>query len=178
MRSFQYEPDRDTVTRHAVRVLVLTPEDEVLLLRDTDPGHPDRHWWVTPGGGIDPGESDLVAACRELIEETGLAIDPAQLVGPLANRLVRHGYSDQIFVQTELFYAVEVERFAIDVSLHTPEEQLTLTGAKWWPLAELESTEEWVWPAQLPELVRRARQQPVPPRWELGEVDEESTRPL
>lgn len=178
MRSFRYEPDRDTVTRQAVRVVVMTPEDEVLLLRDTDPGCPDLHWWVTPGGGIDPGESDHQAAVRELIEETGLRIGTDQLIGPLANRLVRHGYSDQIFTQTELFYAVEVERFDLDTSGLTPEEVITLTGARWWPLVELSNTQEWIWPAQLVELVRRARQVPVPPSWELGQVDDESPRPI
>jgi len=38
--------------------------------------------WYTPGGGLDPGESPLDCARRELLEETGLApTGPLELVG-------------------------------------------------------------------------------------------------
>lgn len=36
--------------------------------------------WDLPKGGIDPGESGLAAAVRELAEETGLRADPYQLI--------------------------------------------------------------------------------------------------
>jgi TDG/mug DNA glycosylase family protein len=55
--------------REAVRALVLDPADRVLLVRfDDELGR----WWSTPGGGIDPGESDRDALARELVEEVGL----------------------------------------------------------------------------------------------------------
>ncbi len=31
--------------------------------------------WITPGGGVDPGETHEQAAIRELFEETGLVVD-------------------------------------------------------------------------------------------------------
>ncbi len=65
------------VTRHAVRVLLLDEADRLLLVRFWDQ---DRSWWCTPGGGIEPGESDLAAAARELREELGEA--PIE-IGPL-----------------------------------------------------------------------------------------------
>ena len=37
----------------------------VLLFADTDPGVPGVSWWVTPGGGIDPGETPEAAGLRE-----------------------------------------------------------------------------------------------------------------
>src|SRR5690606_42109346 len=53
---------------------------------DLDVDQPHRSWWFTVGGGIDPGETPHQAAVRELFEETGLRLDPAELVGPVIVR--------------------------------------------------------------------------------------------
>ena len=42
--------------RETVRVLLLDGAGSILLLHDSDPGIPAATWWMTPGGGIDPGE--------------------------------------------------------------------------------------------------------------------------
>jgi 8-oxo-dGTP pyrophosphatase MutT (NUDIX family) len=55
--------------RDAARAVVLDPEERVLLVRFE---FPRRRGWATPGGGIDPGESDEAAIRRELAKETGL----------------------------------------------------------------------------------------------------------
>ena len=80
-------------------------------------------WWVTPGGGIDPGESETEAAVREVREETGFDLDPGALLGPVARRHVVHGYSDQVIEQDEAFYLAQVDTFDVDVTGHTPEER-------------------------------------------------------
>src|SRR6516225_2065639 len=56
--------------RRAGRVIVLDPDDRVLLLRYDEEPPAGRHW-ATPGGGLNPGESYAAAASRELAEETG-----------------------------------------------------------------------------------------------------------
>jgi 8-oxo-dGTP pyrophosphatase MutT (NUDIX family) len=66
--------------RSAVRLVVLDEQGQILLFHTRSPDYPELGtWWEPPGGGIDPGESYVEAAVRELREETGLVADT---VGP------------------------------------------------------------------------------------------------
>ena len=105
--------------RTAVRVVLSDLDGALLLFRDSDPGAPGSAWWMTPGGGIDPGESALEAAVREVREETGLVIAAGDLVGPVARRASVHGYSDLVTVQHEDFYLLTVARFDVVTTGHT-----------------------------------------------------------
>ncbi|MCL6631340.1 MAG: NUDIX domain-containing protein [Alicyclobacillus herbarius] len=42
---------------------------------------PRRGWWYLPGGKVDPGEIWIEAAAREVLEETGLAVQDLRLRG-------------------------------------------------------------------------------------------------
>ena len=42
------------------------PEQQLLLFLARDSSRPGHHWWVTPGGGLQVGESFEEAASREL----------------------------------------------------------------------------------------------------------------
>ena len=55
--------------RHAVRVAILDPDRSIFLLR-YDNEEVGVHW-AMPGGGIEEGETELEAAQREILEETG-----------------------------------------------------------------------------------------------------------
>lgn len=177
-RRFQPVPPelRPRRNRSAARVII-TDGAAVLLLADTDPGLPGSRWWVTPGGGLDPGETPLAAARREVAEETGLVVAPDRLLGPVAVRTVVHGYSDQVLSQAESFYLLRVaDRFDPDPAGLTEDEQITLDGWAWHRLEDLATLPEPVWPGNLPALVALGE---APGGWpmDLGFV-EESTLPV
>lgn len=65
--------ERDFVGLHAadwVNVIALTAAGDVVLIRQYRHGTAAVHVEI-PGGMVDPGEEPLVAAQRELVEETG-----------------------------------------------------------------------------------------------------------
>ncbi len=73
--------------------IVLEQDVPALLITRRAPGlraHPGQ--WALPGGGRDPGESVPDAARRELHEETGVAVPPADVLGVLDDYVTRSGY--------------------------------------------------------------------------------------
>ncbi|WP_337174821.1 NUDIX hydrolase [Paludisphaera sp.] len=66
----------------AVHAIAITPEDEVLFVRQFRAGS-GRDSLEIPGGLVDPREDPVVAGARELLEETGYAGDPPRLIGSL-----------------------------------------------------------------------------------------------
>lgn len=155
--------------RRGVRVVVMAG-GETLLLGESDPAVAGSRWWVVPGGGIDDGEDEREAACRELWEETGLRAEVNALEGPVGHRRVVHGYSDRILVQDEAFYRITVPRFEREDAHLTDRERLRSTGSVWVPEGELPMG---VWPARLSELIAWRGGPPL----DLGLV-EESTVPV
>ena len=57
------------------RLVVMDPQGCVLLFLTAAPDSSGFTRWITPGGGVDPGESHDDAARRELFEETGYQVD-------------------------------------------------------------------------------------------------------
>lgn len=66
----------------AVHAIAITTAGEVLFVRQFRAAS-GRDSLEIPGGLVDPHEDPLVAGARELLEETGYAGDPPELIGTL-----------------------------------------------------------------------------------------------
>lgn len=64
---------------HAVGTIIENKEGKILVLR-RHKNDPEGNTWGLVGGKIDPGENKKQSAVREIKEEIGLAVNPANLV--------------------------------------------------------------------------------------------------
>lgn len=146
-------------TRECVRALILSPDNEVLLIHLVLPG---RALWITPGGGIAPGESHQDALRRELQEEVGRGDLP---LGP--HIWVRDGtysWAGEIRTEREYFYLVRAARFVADSSGNpVPGEREIMAELRWWPASDLQQSSEKFAPARLGSLVGELLAKGAPP---------------
>jgi 8-oxo-dGTP pyrophosphatase MutT (NUDIX family) len=142
------------IERQAARVVLLAPDGRVLLQHGLDPGRPeDGTWWLTPGGGLDDGESVEDAALREVLEETGLLLAREQLGRVVATRVCVFPFEGRRYRQRESFFAVGVEPFTPQHHGWDEVEQRALLDHRWWSTDELRATDETFYPSELVELV-------------------------
>ena len=147
----------DGSTRFASRVLLYDPDGRVLLFLDEFPDLPGRAKWITPGGGVEPGETAHEAAVRELYEETGLAVDDLgtivhSLEFPVSRPAARHSFSHWDF----FVHAVEAP-FEPSRANWTEDERRDVQDVRWWDIDELVASGQGFAPRELPSLVRRFR---------------------
>src|SRR5581483_10135647 len=111
--------------RENVRAVVRDRRGRILLLRYEDAY---SRWWVTPGGGREPGESDEATLRRELAEEIGL--EQFEL-GPLLWELSHWDHDDPSYGGgSSRVYGVDADAFEL--------RQITeALEARWFELDEL-----------------------------------------
>ncbi len=95
--------NRLIIQRTAVRALLLSERDQVLLSKIFVP---DRqiYIWIAPGGGVEEGESFEQALVREVKEETGFEIEAWS--GPVWLRRHRFQFRGETYDQNESFFLV------------------------------------------------------------------------
>ncbi|MFF0654022.1 NUDIX hydrolase [Micromonospora tulbaghiae] len=136
--------------RRAARVLLVDASDRVLLFEGSDPARPGHRYWFTPGGGLDPGESPADGAARELAEETGLRLAPAELGAPVWSEIVEFPFDGVWYRQDQQFYLVRVPGWEVDTAGFDDIERASVHGYRWWPIAELAASAERYYPPDLP----------------------------
>ena len=166
--------------RATARILLHSRFEEVfLLLTHFDPEVQLPPRWITPGGGIDPGESVIEAAIRELFEETGLVVTPEMLGEPVFESSGRWDWGDgaNFHTYTDHFFQLDITSvpavrpspesglgipmpseslrldsniFILDDSSWTDDERRDVLEHRWWKIPELVATNELIGPPELP----------------------------
>ena len=141
--------------RLSAKAFLVDADDRLLLLDCVDPARPEVRWWELPGGGVEPGEDEVDALVREVLEETGLAVD-RDAVGPLVwtqeSTFLHRG--ERRFTRCH----GRVVRASVEAAAEpvlTDDEQDTILGRRWWTRPELASARERFFPRHLPALLDR-----------------------
>ncbi|MFF5179066.1 NUDIX hydrolase [Micromonospora sp. NPDC000316] len=141
--------------RRAARVLLVDAAGRVLLFHGLDPARPGHRYWFTPGGGLAPQESPSAGAARELAEETGLRLAPADLGEPVWSDTIEFPFDGTWYRQQQDFFLHRVPSWQVNTAGFDDIEQRSITGHRWWLPAELAASGERFYPSELPALLTR-----------------------
>ena len=138
-------------TRRTARILLLGPDDRLLLFRYLAEGF--APFWIMAGGECDPGEDYLDAARRELREETGIDAQPLPLG---ITREANYVYAGEPVRALEHFFVHRTDTAAIDTSGHTELERQAMQEHRWFTRVEIGDWPETIYPLEILELIERA----------------------
>ena len=114
-------------------------------------------FWLTIGGGAERGETLAEAGAREMREEAGIDVAPADLGEPIGATVVDYALFALLPVtQRQTYFAVAVDDAAVSFEHQSLIERLTIESHEWLTADELEARPERIVDAELPRLIRVA----------------------
>jgi 8-oxo-dGTP pyrophosphatase MutT (NUDIX family) len=137
--------------RLTARVLLFDPQDRILLMKGRLPSNPRAPGaWFTVGGGVEPGESLIEAARREIREETGFT---DARVGPVlwTGEQIHHDRKGRPVRVREAFMAARCAGGEPARQGWQALELAFVDDIRWWTLDELVACAEPIFPPDLRE---------------------------
>jgi ADP-ribose pyrophosphatase YjhB (NUDIX family) len=133
--------------RRAARALIIDGSERVLLFRgmlaDREP------WWFAPGGGLEVDETYEAALGREVREETGLRIDPANVAAPVWTRDTLFTWQGEVERHLERYFVIRVRRLAVDTTGFEPGEAAMIREYRWWCIDDIRDSSERFAPSRM-----------------------------
>ncbi|WP_194202060.1 NUDIX hydrolase [Glycomyces albidus] len=151
------------VRRRCARVLLVDEDERVLLFHSRDYMGPGVEYYVTPGGGLEAGESLEAGAVREVFEETGLRLTGG--LGPVVAETagIWSDGPDLVIDSEDAYFFVRVPHFEPVRDGLEAIERREFTAARWMSVAEVEAVDALVFPAGPAALLKDLLDGPRPP---------------
>jgi 8-oxo-dGTP diphosphatase len=129
----------EKIVREAVRALLQTADERVLLVEIENP---DSQWrgWILPGGGLDKGESPRAALERELWEELGVRLPGEPKL--VAVRRKCFPWQGKIFDQIDNIYQWATKEFVPEPKITDRLELMNLQRFRWWHPLEIAAAKD------------------------------------
>lgn len=149
-------------TRKSSRAIVLNKQNQIFLFQYTFDFFAEKESiWITPGGGLDDGESFEEALKRELFEEMGIKLtEPAMFV---FYRTPLYELKDGETVRSEeRFYLVRLDETEFSCTGWTESEKERMTAGKWWSAEEIKASGEKFFSADILGILERLSRGEIP----------------
>jgi ADP-ribose pyrophosphatase YjhB (NUDIX family) len=135
--------------------MLFDEESAILLIRFVVPREGGEFvFWALPGGEIEAGETEIEAAAREVKEELGLELAVA---GPVYCDSNQFWHQGEIQDNVDFLFRAECGREEPRLIGFTTDEREIMKEVRWWSAAEVEASEERIFPEGLAGRMREQR---------------------
>ena len=154
----------DMQIRKSSRAIVLNKQNQIFLFRYTFDFFAEKESvWITPGGGLEEGESFEQALKRELFEELGIELSGSDFTPQIYYRFPLYELKNGETVRSEeRFYLVRLDETEFSYTNWTESENKRMTAGKWWSVEEIKASGEKFFSEDIVEILERLSSEQTP----------------
>lgn len=121
--------------RTSIRALLINEKNKILMIRLRNPSS-EWEGWITPGGGVESGETHEETLKRELKEE--LTLDVYEIIAPIWKRYHEYPWYEFLIKQAEVFYYLKCNDFIPKPSIDGSDNEMhAIIEYRWMSLEDL-----------------------------------------